>query len=1223
MKIIRVIARGFKTYRDTTVIGEFDDRLNCIVGLNGSGKSSLFQAIIFVLSPDLNSPSLLHEGSTGKSQSGFVEIEFNSPSIQSLRRTISVADPSNGFMVNGNHVSKSDYTTLLQSVGLGGTKKSTSSSTPYFVVEQGRVVSVATISDKQRFDLIKEACGIDVFTVKKTESLKILADTESKREKINEFMSSIDARCGQLERESLELTHYARLEKERDHIEFQIGSVEIENLGTKKIEITSEIEDMKKEAEILENHIVSLSTRKMGLEKNQEGSMEMEEIKIRLSQLGELKGEILGKISLLSNQLVVETESREKSLTAISGLENQLVVVNERKLEVAALIEKDRDEMNRLRGEIGFGKREKSDCLTEIEGIERMGSSVEDLQNRKNQLSLILSSLDLRGRNLDSLRRTKEDELKKIVKDEIPSLENRLETVNEELLRIQSVCDSKRSKIRSVENEKMGLENQLFALKGQRMYSHQKQIEILKNELNVLSSGVFRGDKKLLSVDSREGWISGGIRGLFGDFVKIPSHYRRAVELCSKNVLFNLVIDSDEIADKLVGKFGGPKFGRLTLFPLNRVGDCQRESELVARIESDDAFKEKVKVLSSVISATENEEWVKRLILKFFSKVVIVENVEVGFAVSKKYGVETVTPDGDIISKHLILRSSSNWSAESLTASSVVTCWQQIISIRKKLVAEKSEMNKVLSEIKGLETRLTECREELENLASDVFSIPANLTAEQHSLRKNLEEFGRKKNDFESFEIPTILGEIEELNSEKNRVESEISTVNNQLTSPETGRAVMSQSERGEKLSILKNRISELTAAIESNEQIVGKLVKIISVNQSELVHFIGNKKESLEELIKERKSSIEFVDRNVQKFEQNIVNLKIGELAVVEQELANLVEQESVESEKISQSRIELESVITQLEDFGKQVREISDQIVEKERRLDRLESEITSVRTNSMRQLSSIPTDGFVSTNLSELKSKMISVVKMLNSTQYELLNKNALEQYEKISAERSQLTSRKNEIEESDRAIRSLLDDLNTKEVKMVKDAFVKIKSSFETLFRRVTNGVGKAEIGMDLTEEVSNDTLEISGALRIRVGFPSEPNAALEWKSMAELSGGQRTVVALCFLISLHRANESAPKFFILDEVDAALDSVYRFGIADAVRQESRENDTQFLFTSFRTELASAADRHFLVTMSRGTSRVDSVDLPTALALVNLNEADKSEPTRRTAMVAVRE
>jgi len=43
----------------------------------------------------------------------------------------------------------------------------------------------------------------------------------------------------------------------------------------------------------------------------------------------------------------------------------------------------------------------------------------------------------------------------------------------------------------------------------------------------------------------------------------------------------------------------------------------------------------------------------------------------------------------------------------------------------------------------------------------------------------------------------------------------------------------------------------------------------------------------------------------------------------------------------------------------------------------------------------------------------------------------------------------------------------------------------------------------------------------------------------------------------------------------------------------------------------------------VTMSRGTSRVDSVDLPTALSLVNLNEADKSEPTRRTAMVAVRE
>jgi structural maintenance of chromosome 3 (chondroitin sulfate proteoglycan 6) len=130
-------------------------------------------------------------------------------------------------------------------------------------------------------------------------------------------------------------------------------------------------------------------------------------------------------------------------------------------------------------------------------------------------------------------------------------------------------------------------------------------------------------------------------------------------------------------------------------------------------------------------------------------------------------------------------------------------------------------------------------------------------------------------------------------------------------------------------------------------------------------------------------------------------------------------------------------------------------------------------------------------------------------------------------------------------------------------------------------------------------------------------------------MGELSGGQRTVVALCYLLSLHRAGESHAKFFILDEVDAALDAVYRSGIAEAVRQDSRENGTQFLFTSFRAELAAVADRHFLVTMSRGTSRVDGIDLGTALSLVNVDESsganktNNKEITRRTSSVSYRE
>lgn len=49
MILKRVVLRGFKTYRDETVIEDFSPGCNLVLGKNGSGKSNLIDAIQFVL----------------------------------------------------------------------------------------------------------------------------------------------------------------------------------------------------------------------------------------------------------------------------------------------------------------------------------------------------------------------------------------------------------------------------------------------------------------------------------------------------------------------------------------------------------------------------------------------------------------------------------------------------------------------------------------------------------------------------------------------------------------------------------------------------------------------------------------------------------------------------------------------------------------------------------------------------------------------------------------------------------------------------------------------------------------------------------------------------------------------------------------------------------------------------------------------------------------------
>lgn len=49
MYIVELILEGFKSYAQRTVIKDFDTQFNAVTGLNGSGKSNIMDAIMFVL----------------------------------------------------------------------------------------------------------------------------------------------------------------------------------------------------------------------------------------------------------------------------------------------------------------------------------------------------------------------------------------------------------------------------------------------------------------------------------------------------------------------------------------------------------------------------------------------------------------------------------------------------------------------------------------------------------------------------------------------------------------------------------------------------------------------------------------------------------------------------------------------------------------------------------------------------------------------------------------------------------------------------------------------------------------------------------------------------------------------------------------------------------------------------------------------------------------------
>mmetsp|Transcript_2893 Transcript_2893/g.7754 ORF Transcript_2893/g.7754 Transcript_2893/m.7754 type:complete len:115 (+) Transcript_2893:2-346(+) len=90
-------------------------------------------------------------------------------------------------------------------------------------------------------------------------------------------------------------------------------------------------------------------------------------------------------------------------------------------------------------------------------------------------------------------------------------------------------------------------------------------------------------------------------------------------------------------------------------------------------------------------------------------------------------------------------------------------------------------------------------------------------------------------------------------------------------------------------------------------------------------------------------------------------------------------------------------------------------------------------------------------------------------------------------------------------------------------------------------------------------------------------------------MSQLSGGQKTVVALSLIFAIQRL-EPAP-FYLLDEVDAALDASYRTALANLVSKTAKSS--QVIQTTFRPEALEKADRCYRVYQQNRASRIDAV------------------------------
>jgi len=115
----------------------------------------------------------------------------------------------------------------------------------------------------------------------------------------------------------------------------------------------------------------------------------------------------------------------------------------------------------------------------------------------------------------------------------------------------------------------------------------------------------------------------------------------------------------------------------------------------------------------------------------------------------------------------------------------------------------------------------------------------------------------------------------------------------------------------------------------------------------------------------------------------------------------------------------------------------------------------------------------------------------------------------------------------------------------------------------------------------------------------------------FRDMEQLSGGERTVAALALLFAIHEFKPSP--FFVMDEIDAALDNVNVTRVAQYIRERAAEGALQFVVISLKDQFYHMA--HGLVGIYRDR-RQECSDVAT-LDLEHLDSAPVAAPRRSSA------
>ncbi|KAL5090555.1 hypothetical protein Trisim1_004181 [Trichoderma cf. simile WF8] len=1174
MRVIEVIIDGFKSYAVRTVISGWDESFNSITGLNGSGKSNILDSICFVLGITnmstvraQNLQDLIYKrGQAGVTKASVTivfdnrdkkksPIGFEEYATISVTRQIVLGGTSK-YLINGHRAQQQTVQNLFQSVQLN-------INNPNFLIMQGRITKVLNMKPVEILAMIEEAAGTRMFEDRRDKALKTMAKKEMKLQELSEILrEEIEPKLEKLRGEKRAFLDFQQTQNDLERLSRVVVAYDYTKCQEKLKQSAADLEAKKQRHSGLESSAARL--------RNEISNLEEDVKKIRSQRDKELRkgGKAQGledTVKKHANELVRLTtvmdlkhsslnEEEEKKAAVektVAELETTLKVKTATFDNVKVKYEKAKDDLAKQSKEAESKEELLQTLQTGIasrEGQENgYQGQLQEAKNRATAAATIQEQAKIKITHLQGRVREEEPRARK-AKDQ-----------NADLLR---ELDGLKLQGQKLEGElgKLGLEPGQEEAMYKQESSLQQTVRKLRQDCDTLKRQV--ANIEFNYSDPVPNFDRSKVKGLVAQLFTLDGERTQAgtaLEICAGGRLYNVVVDSEVTGTQLLQR--GRLRKRVTIIPLNKISAFKASAQTIATAQRIAPGK-----VDLALSLVGYDEEVASAMEYVFGNTLICADAETA---------KRVTFDPNVRMRSITLEGDSYDPSGTLSGGSSPNSSGVLVTLQK-LNALTRQLNETETSLKDIQIRNAREKSKLDQARR----IQQDLDLKKHEIKLAEDQISGNSSSSIIQEVENMKATIAELQKSISDAKSQQAEANADIKRIEKDMKDFDNNKDG-KLVELQKSLDKLRVSLEKNSAAVKTLQKELQGAQLDLEQVGGDlsaAREQLQEVevaIKAQQKDIEDLVKQQAKVTEthNTAQAELDDerakLHQFDDELRALEEATRSKNAQITEEGLEMQKLGHQIEKFHKEQQSAAENV-------SRLEAEYEWIHDEQDKFGRSGTAYDFQRQNIGECKSTLRNLTERFQGMKKKI-NPKVMNMIDSVEKKEVSLKQMIKTVIRDKRKIEETIVSLDEYKKKALQETWEKVNGDFGQIFSELLPGGSFAKLDPPENKTIS-DGLEVKVCL------------GKVWKqSLTELSGGQRSLVALSLIMALLQF-KPAP-MYILDEVDAALDLSHTQNIGRLIK--TRFKGSQFIVVSLKDGMFQNANRIFRTRFSEGTSMVQAL------------------------------